>query len=215
MTGQRSICIHGHRDRVIISTESTIDPGQQIQVWGYLIVGIVRTRHALSVSIEVHDCCVKALFGHIGATHPSRANTRAVHQKISGGRGPEGAGVRRARPLNQSSQNVGIVSGRIEQPIRAVLENQSRDGATGTSRARPVTFRRGGRGLRQIRNGALAIPAATGGGSEPTIEAVGEAATGHQAAHQAECQKASKTICPGHVHGCRLNNAQAVPCVPG
>ncbi len=118
----------------------------------------------------------------------------------------------RASALHQPSQDSGIASCRIEQPIRAVMDDQSYDGSAGVTRARPPTFRRGGRGLGQRRHVALAIPATTGGGSEPTIEAVGEAATGHEPVHQAECQKASKTVRPSHAHGCDLNSVQGVAC---
>lgn len=55
--------------------------------------------------------------------------------------------MRRARSLNQSSQDGEIASYRIEQPIGAVLQDQSNDGATCGRRAPPATFRRGGRGL--------------------------------------------------------------------
>ncbi|WHZ29162.1 MAG: hypothetical protein OJF51_003963 [Nitrospira sp.] len=54
--------------------------------------------------------------------------------------------MRRASTLNQSCQDVGIVSYGIEQPIRVVLEDQSSKGATCDSCARPATFRRDGRG---------------------------------------------------------------------
>ena len=120
--------------------------------------------------------------------------------------------MRRARTLNQSSQDVGIVSCRIEQPIRAVLQDQPSDGSAGVSHARPPTFRRGGHGPRQRGSVALTIAAATGGGGEPAIEAIGEAVTSHEPTHQAECQKASKNVCPGHVHGYARNNLRGVPC---
>ena len=114
--------------------------------------------------------------------------------------------MRRARTLNQSSQDVGIVSCRIEQPIRAVLQDQPSDGSAGVSHARPPTFRRGGHGPRQRGSVALTIAAATGGGGEPTIETVGKAATGHEPTYHAEGQKAPKNVCPGHVHGYACNN---------
>lgn len=57
--------------------------------------------------------------------------------------------VRRARAMNQSSQDVGIASYCIEHPIRTVFEDQTSDGATCESRPRPTTFSRCGSGLRQ------------------------------------------------------------------
>lgn len=118
----------------------------------------------------------------------------------------------RASALNESSQDVGIASCRIEQPIGAVIQDQSSDGAAYRSRASPATFRRGRRGLGQRRHVALAIPAATGDGSEPAIEAVGQAATGYETAHEDDGQKVSKIVRPGRAHSCHPNNAQAVPC---
>lgn len=123
----------------------------------------------------------------------------------------------RAASLNESSQDSGIASGRIEQPIRAVMDDQSYDGSACGSRTCPATFRRWGHGLRQRRHVALAISAATGDRSEPTIEAVGQAATGHESTHTADGQKASKIVCHGHAHGClstRERNAQLCPVCP-
>lgn len=149
MTRKRPGCIHSHRDRVVVGREPSIGSGQQIPVRGRLRVPIVGTRKVLCVSIDVGDRALKALVGHIAASHRRRTNASAFHIEISRIRGTEGAGVRRAYSLKQSTQDGGIVPCRIEHPIRAVLENQSNGGATCRSRTRPATFRRARRGRRK------------------------------------------------------------------
>ena len=110
--------------------------------------------------------------------------------------------MRRASPMNQSSQDVGSAYCSIEHPIRAVIEDKSTDGATGGRRARPATFSRYCRWLRHGRNVVIAIPAATGNGNEPTIKAACQAATSNEPTYKADCQKTSKSVRPFHAHGC-------------
>jgi hypothetical protein len=133
----------------MVGTEPSIAPGNKIYVWSGLRVRIVCTRKAFNVAIELRNRPAKALVQHIAPTHRRRANASGFQIKIPRVRGTEAAGVRRARALNQSSQDVGIDSCRIEHPIPTVFEDQPSDGATCESRPRPTTFSRCGRGLQQ------------------------------------------------------------------
>ena len=140
------------------------------------------------------------MFRHIGATHRRRENSRAFQIEIPRIRGPEGAKVRRASALNQSRQDVGIVYGRIEHPIRAVIKDHSTRCATFGSNAGPETFRRGGCLLRDWGGATLYIPAATGSWDQTTIHAVCQAATGHEPTHNADGHEALNSDYPLHAH---------------
>ena len=64
-----------------------------------------RFRHRVvpAITPSTHARFLGDVPGRSAATHRRPADSRAFHMEISSVQGPEGAGVRRARSLNQSS----------------------------------------------------------------------------------------------------------------